>query len=67
MFYEPPLDPPDDGEGEQSDYDCPDCDTTTTATVWTNMIARHTAAIETVCDACGHRKSETDYSYGYDG
>jgi len=67
MGIEAPIDPPDEGMFEDSEWECPSCEKLTYCTEWVEMTGRYEADIITTCNSCDYTKSETDYSYGYDG
>ena len=67
MGIEAPIDPPDEGMFEDSEWECPSCGDLTYCTVVTEVSGRYEAEITTTCNSCNYTKFDTDYSYGYDG
>jgi len=67
MTVQAPIDPPDEGMSEESEWECPSCGYLAYCTVWTEVVGRYHATIVTVCHACEYQHTDEDYSYGYDG
>jgi C4-type Zn-finger protein len=67
MGIEAPIDPPDDGMFEESEWECPGCDEVTYCTEWVEMTGRYEAIITTICNSCDYQKTSSDWAYGYDG
>lgn len=67
MGVQAPIDPPDEGMFEDSEWDCPGCDERTYCSEVTEMAGRYEAIITTICNECDYSKTDMDYSWGYDG
>jgi hypothetical protein len=67
MGIEAPLDPPDYGTPNELSWDCPGCGEYTECVEWVEVCGRYEATITTICNVCEYSKTDTDYTYGYDG
>ena len=67
MGVQAPIDPPDEGDYQDGEWECPNCGDFTTTSEWVEVHGRHEATITTICNVCEYSKTDTDYSYGYDG
>ena len=67
MGVQAPIDPPDEGGYQDGEWECPDCGDFTTTSELVEVHGRYEATITTICNVCEYSKTDTDYSYGYDG
>lgn len=67
MGVQAPIDPPDEGMFEDSEWECPSCGDLTYCTESVEVHGRYEATIITTCNACDYSKTDTDHSWGYDG
>lgn len=67
MGVQAPIDPPDEGDYQDGEWECPNCGDFTTTSEWVDVTGRYQATITTICDVCEYSKIDYDDAYGYDG